>query len=187
MIVTISGKPGSGKSTVAKLLAEKLGFRYEDMGHRRRKLAEEKGITLAELNRIGEEERWTDDAVDEYQKKLGQTADRVVVSGRTSFFLIPNSVKVFLDVDESEGARRITMSHDEGRQSEAGEFDSLEKIRKTLAERIASDRRRYEKYYGIDVYDPSHYDLVIDTTNLSIEKVVERIVAFLNQQPSPPR
>lgn len=181
MIVTISGKPGSGKSTVAKLVAKKLGYRYEDIGHMRRKLAEERGMTLEELNRVGEKERWTDDAVDEYQRKIGQEADNLVISGRTSFHFIPKSVKVFLDVEEGEGVRRIHASRSAERKTEDRKFGTVEEVKRSLRERVASDLRRYERYYNVNVYDPKQYDLVVDTTGLSIEQVVDRVFSFIQQ------
>ncbi len=107
MIITISGQAGSGKSTVARMLAKKLGFKHYSMGDLRRKMALKKGITLAELNKLGEKEDFTDKDVDEHQKRLGEKEDNFVIDGRTSFHFIPHSVKVYLKAGIKERAKRV--------------------------------------------------------------------------------
>ena len=107
MIITISGMPGSGKTTVAKLLAKRLGYEHYSMGDLRGKMAMERGISIDELNKLGEKESWTDKEADDYQKKLGETEDNFVTDGRTGFHFIPHSRKIFLKVDLRIGAERI--------------------------------------------------------------------------------
>ena len=36
-------------------------------------------------------------------------------------------------------------------------------VEEGIRERMDSERKRYEKLYGINPYHPSHFDLVIDT------------------------
>jgi cytidylate kinase len=107
MIISISGAEGSGKSTIAKMLAEKLGWPRYYIGGIRREKAKERGLTLEEYNKLGETDPSTDLEVDEYQKKLGETQDNFIIEGRTSWHFIPHSFKIFLDVSFEEGARRI--------------------------------------------------------------------------------
>jgi CMP/dCMP kinase len=57
MIVTIDGPAGAGKSTVARQLAERLGFRYLDTGAMYRALtwlAMQRGLDLSQGQRLGE-------------------------------------------------------------------------------------------------------------------------------------
>lgn len=183
MIITISGMPGSGKSSVGKLLAKMLGMKRYYMGGMRREMAREKGMTLAELNRIGEKEDWTDKEVDEYQKELGKKEDNFVIEGRTSFFLIPNSVKVFLEVDEKVGAARILKDlRETGDKRNEGVEKNLEEVESSMKQRIGSDIKRYKKYYGVDITDRSHYDLIINTTKLTVEQVVGKIIEFVKKK-----
>ncbi|MFA6994826.1 MAG: cytidylate kinase family protein [Patescibacteria group bacterium] len=172
MIVSLSGALGSGKSTIAQMLADKLGWPRYYMGGLRRAAAEKKGMTLAEYNKLGETDIYTDQEVDEYQKKLGQTQDNFIIEGRTSWYFIPNSLKIYLDVDSEEGAKRIFSSlQKKNNRNEDRGLESVKAVRISGENRLASDRLRYQKYYNIDVNDKNHYDFYLDTTNLSPEQV----------------
>ncbi len=185
MIITISGLPGSGKSSVARALAKRLKMKRYYIGEMRREIARKKGLTLEELNRIGENEEWTDKVVDDYQKELGKKEDNFIIEGRTSFFMIPNSIKIFLDVDIREGAERIFREIKKGRsERNEGDFKTVEEMERSIKERIESDRKRYKKYYGIDFLNKSHYDMVIDTTHLEINQVVEKIMEMIKNPPN---
>ena len=176
MIITICGPAGSGKSSVSKLLAEKLGFRHYSMGDMRRKMAQETGITLAELNKIGEQEDFTDKDVDEYQKKLGETEDNFVIDGRMSWHFIPKSLKVYLDANIEVRSRR---EFENDKISE--KFRSLEEAKEGIQKRDESDILRYRKYYNLNVHDKAHFDLVIDTSNNTIEQTVNEILEYVKK------
>jgi cytidylate kinase len=181
MIITISGVPGSGKTTVGKLVAERLGMPFYSVGALRGKMALDRGITLDELNRIGEDDGTTDASVDDYQKELGKTEDNFVIEGRLSWHFIPQSFKVFLDCDPHEAARRIFNARrtESGREDEP-QYASEEEVAREIKVRIASDARRYRKYYDVDALDRSVYDLVLDTTGSAgpdaiVEQILERV------------
>ena len=171
MIITISGKPGSGKSSVGILVAKKLGFKYYCIGDLRREMAKKKGISLEELNKLGEKESFTDLDVDRFAEEKGKTEDNFVMVGRTSFHFIPNSIKFFLDVDQKTGAERI-FNHSRNDEKYNDLNEAIEKIRK----RHESDKVRYKKYYNLDVFNKKNYDYIIDTTNLTIKDVVDKII-----------
>jgi len=181
MIISISGTPGSGKTTIAKMLAEKLNYKYYYIGGVRREKAKKRGLTLEEYNQLGEKDFSTDLEVDEYQKELGKREDNFVIQGRTSFYFTPHSLKIFLDVKPEEGARRI-FNDLKNRHGEAKDFDSVSDVLKSNQERRKSDDLRYKKIYGLDVYDPRHYDFVLDTTNLNAERVFEKVYQFVKNR-----
>lgn len=177
MIITISGTPGSGKSTVGKMLAKKLQYKYYSIGAMRRAMAVERGLTLQQLNVLGEKESFTDHEVDEWQKKLGQTKDNMVVEGRTSFYFIPHSVKIFLTVDMLVAAKRTIHDFAHVRRFEASKhYATPQQLAHGFRHRIASDSRRYKKYYGLNIFLPKHYDLVIDTTKISPQDTLAKIL-----------
>lgn len=171
MIITISGEPGSGKSTIGKKLAEILGYDHYYIGQIRRDAAHKRGMTLAEYNKLGESSPETDIEVDNYQKNLGINNDNFVIEGRTSWFLIPDSIKIFISVDPVIGAQRVfkELQADNSR-NEDNDLKSVESVLESHRSREASDALRYKKYYNKNCSDKSNYDLVVDTTNLNQEE-----------------
>ncbi len=176
MIISISGAPGSGKSTIGKRLAKELNWPRYYMGGIRRQAAQDKGLTLAEYNKLGEVDDSTDLGVDEYQRILGKNEDNFVIEGRTSWYFIPHSFKIYLDVELGEGSKRI-FSHLQ-KNNERNEDDNLRTatdVLESAKKRVNSDKIRYKKYYGIDVYDPQNYDFYLDTTQLNENEVWELV------------
>ncbi|MBI2473155.1 AAA family ATPase [Candidatus Uhrbacteria bacterium] len=84
MIITITGIPGAGKSTIAKVLSKKLNVPWYSVGDLRGKMAKERGLTIDELNHLGETQDFTDKEVDQYQEKLGKEQDGFIMDGRLS-------------------------------------------------------------------------------------------------------
>lgn len=180
MIITISGTPGSGKSTVGKLLAKKFRYRYYSIGAIRRAMAKERGMTLQEFNVLGETKAFTDTEVDQWQAKLGREHDNLVVEGRTSFHFIPHAVKLFLAADLNVAAKRIFYDGAHARRFEASHhYQNPAELAHGLKHRIASDTRRYKKYYGLNIFLKRHYDFYLDTTKLTPTQTVRKIMAFL--------
>lgn len=181
MIITLNGYPGSGKSTVGKLLAEKLSIKRYAMGDLRREAATERGMTLEEWNKLGETSPETDLYIEEKVKKLGQEEDNFLLDSRTAFHYIPNSIKIFLDVKPEEGARRILDDIQAGDRNEQKQYASIEETIEANAERTESDNKRYEKYYGFRWDNLNDYDYVIDTTSAPAEQITDEIIQKINQ------
>jgi cytidylate kinase len=183
MIISISGNAGSGKSTVAVKLSKKLKWPRYYIGGIRREIARKQGLTLAEYNKLGEKNPATDIEVDEYQKKLGKTKDNFIIEGRTSWHFIPHSLKIYLDVSEEEGARRIFEElKSEHSRNEDKKLETLASALKSQRARKKSDKIRYKKYYGIDAYDKKNYDFVLDTTELDKSQVFDKIYDFIKSR-----
>ena len=135
MIITISGKAGSGKSTVAKLLSEKLSLKHYSIGDLMRAMAKEKGISLLELNSLAETDKSIDFELDEKLKELGKTKDNLVVDGRLTAYFIPNAdVRIFLETDDRVRAERILKDKREHEKSKDVN-EMIDKIKKKGRER----------------------------------------------------
>ena len=178
MILTIAGTPGSGKSTIAELLAKKLNLKHYSIGDFMRAQAKKRGITIAELNQQARTDRTIDDDNDKQLVELAKKEDNFVIDARLGWHFIPKSVKVLLMVSEDEAARRIFAA----RRPDEKEDTTLEKTKDEIRKRFASEQERYKKLYNLDYAEPVNYDLVIDTTKLTPEKVVQQIADFLKKR-----
>ncbi len=181
--ITISGKLGSGKSTVAKMLAEKLGYKHYSSGDFMRELAKERNMTLMQLSIQAEKDDSVDFVIDERQKKLGKNSDRFVLDARLGFYFIPGSYKIFLDVQENEAIKRVLngfKNKEPGRLAE-GLKEEFDDVLISLKNRRDSEKRRYKKLYGVDYEDINNYDLIIDTTNISPDEVVSKLIESMKK------
>lgn len=172
MRILLSGLSGTGSTTAAKRVAADLGLDYVYGGQIFRNLAKEKGISLEELaeslERNQEDEREIDRRLVEEGKR-----DNVLIESRTVGWIFPRevvAVRIWLTCDLAERLRRVQSREHHPRSAE------------NLLRREASDNRRYLALYGIQEGDFSPFDLVIDTTNLSVEDVVGRIEAFVKER-----
>lgn len=176
MILTINGKEGSGKTTVAKQLAEKLGYKRYYVGGMRRDAARKKGMTLEEFNTWSETHPEGDTHFDEMVTKLGNEENNFIIESRTAFHFIPHSIKIYLDVDLDIAARRIFNDDKLHSRNERDKINSLEEIKKGLQARTGSDNKRYKQYYDLDIHNPKQYDIVLDTSTLPPDAVTKRIL-----------
>lgn len=189
MIITISGFPGSGKSSVARFLAKKLDYERIYMGEFHRKIAKRKDLTLEEEQKLAENDPSIDHEVDNEIRKAVESGDDFIIESRTAAGLFrkwgikKRSVHVFLKCELVVGAKRI---FEQKRREGAGgrsekETGSEEEQLEDVKERMKSETSRYRKYYGFDCYDERLYDLVLDTTDLTVVQTVERIIDFLKK------
>ena len=189
MIITISGTPGSGKSTVAAILVEKLGAERIYVGGIRRELARQKGMTLQELNEYAKTHPETDVDVDEKAAAEARILDKknklVIVEGRTQFHFLPESLKVFMKVKPEEGAKRIwkdLQNKSAQQQRNEGNINSFEAMKKRIYEREKEDAARYKEFYNLDHRDESQYDLVIDTTTITAQEAADKIIKSIKNK-----
>jgi len=207
MIVAIDGPAGAGKSTVARRLAERLGFRYLDTGAMYRAvtwLAMQHSLPLGDGAPLGELAAANPVTFDESgrvwiagtdvtasirrsqidrnvpvvarhpevrgvmrdrQRELGEQGD-VVIEGRDIGTVVaPQAeVKVYLVADQSERAKRRMIDRPGiGRDALATD----------LKLRDESDAARMQ---------PAADAQEIDTTDLRVEDVVERIEAMVRER-----
>lgn len=171
-IITISGKPGSGKSSTADQVAELLGYSRYSSGDMVRNLLSREGMTLAEYNNQAADDHSLDEKIDQMLRSLRNKND-IVIDSRLGFYWLPESFKVYLDLDMQVATVRIFKDamHNNMR-TKAGEMaDSLDAVAKQVQSRMENEQRRFKELYGIDPYNSSNFDLVIDTSRHSPQTV----------------
>ncbi len=175
-IITIAGRPGSGKSTTAKMVAARLRFEHFSAGDLLRSIGKEMGLDILQTNLTAEENAELDRRVDQRLRDIGEKDDRQVVDSRLAWHWMPASFKVFLDLELREAAERIIGGMGEARlMSEHIPSDPAEYAH-VLQRRLDSEIRRYHRSYGVDPFDKHNFDLVVDTKVNNIEQAVDSVV-----------
>ncbi|OGG41378.1 hypothetical protein A2837_02575 [Candidatus Kaiserbacteria bacterium RIFCSPHIGHO2_01_FULL_46_22] len=175
-IITLAGKPGSGKSTTSKKLAERLGFERFSSGDLFRAIAKERAVDVLTINQTAETEKAIDLEVDEKLRQIGATKNNLVIDSRMAWHWMPYSFKVYLDLDILVAARRITAGMDLERMEAEHIPSDPNQYAVQLQERLNSETRRYESLYQQNPYDTENYDLIVDTSKHNPEEVVNIIL-----------
>lgn len=169
MILTIGGPPGSGKTTIARLLSERLGLKLVVIGDIFRAMAKERGLSLAEFGEVAAQDHTIDLMIDKRTVDLAQRGN-IVLEGRLAGVMMRTqkipSFKIWLAADIKERAKRIAERENE----------NPEDIVKRIQERESSEKERYRIIYDIDFDDRFIYDLVIDTSDITPEDIVKIIL-----------
>ena len=217
-IVAVDGPAGSGKSTVAKLVAKKLGYKYVDTGamyraltlkaiNNRINLEDERALVeLAKTSRIDllydkdDKPRVLLDDVDvtvpirdpevtnnvfylakvqdvrnemvALQRKIGQHSSCVLEGRDITTVVFPKACyKFYMDADVKERAKR---RYEELKK--AGKDVKYEEVEHDLVERDYRDKTR-----KCGPLKKSEDAILIDTTNMDIDEVVEKICAYIKK------
>lgn len=177
MNITITGDIGSGKSTVAKRVAELLGMDVIETGELYRKYSKEKGVDVLTQNKS---EDWSiDKKIDSDIERVGRERDNVIVVSRLAWHFIPNAIHIYLVVNPILAAKRITENKERVGESHNNWVETYwyNKERKTL------ELNRYRDMYGLD--DPSGYtksDIVIVIGKNDVEAVANCIVQSIQNK-----
>ncbi len=163
MIITISGPPGSGKSTVARTIAAAFDFDHTSGGDIFRSLAAERDLTVVEFNELAESEASFDQELDRRLREIARTEDDIVLESRLSGWMAGDyaDLKIWLDAPLSVRAKRIASREDV----------SVSQAKEETRTRETSEKKRYQDYYDIDFDDRSIYDLSVNTARWDPEAV----------------
>lgn len=180
MIITISGTPGSGKSTVAKAIAKELNLQHYSAGDFMREMAESQGISLMELTRQAGKDVSIDKEIDDRTKHLA-LKDDFVIDSRLAFHFIPKAVKIFLKADLTVAAQRTWKDITSQKRHTEQQLKSEKEVYDSIVKRQQSEIKRFKDYYGVDFLNAKNYNLVLDTTNLTIEESIKKVLEFVRK------
>ncbi len=171
-IITLSGKPGSGKSSTADRVAELLGYSRYSAGDLVRTIIRKRGITLDEYNQMATHDHTLDHEIDEELRNL-RTVKDIVIDSRLGFYWIPESFKVYLDLDMEVATARIFKDSvtNELREYSGDNDYSIQEVQKLVQGRLDNEKNRFKELYGVNPYSNTNFDLIINTSRHSPQTV----------------
>jgi len=169
--ITITGALYSGKSTVAKAISKALDYTYFNVGELQRKLAVEKGISITEYNKYMLDNN-LDYEVDNKTMEIGRSTEDFIFDARLAWYFIPDSFKIYLKIDLDVAVGRA-MNNERGKSEK---YASKQEATENITERRRLEVSRFKDIYNIDIDKHSNYDLVIDTSYISVEEVIEDVL-----------
>ncbi|WP_396613310.1 (d)CMP kinase [Haloferax sp. S1W] len=172
MLLTVSGPPGSGKSTTAAALAEAFDLEHISGGDIFRELAAERDMSAVEFNKLAEEDDQIDRDLDRRLRDIALERDDVLLESRLAGWLAGDAadLRFWLDAPVDVRAERIADREDK----DAGT------AREETVTREKSEALRYEEYYDIDITDLSIYDVALNTARWGPKEVTAICTAVVD-------
>lgn len=166
MIIAIAGFAGSGKTTLGRALAKKLGYRMVSPSFK--DLAAKEGVSLMEFQKKAEKDRSIDLKFDDYIKEEAKKGNCVITTWLGPW-MSKADLRVWLFAPPGVRAKRIA-ERDKTSIANAG---------KQIKMRENQNRRRYLKLYRIDIFDTSDFDVSFNSSKFSPEEMADAIVKIM--------
>jgi len=168
--IAISGLGACGKNTVSHIVAKKLGFKVVEPTFKT--LAQRENISLMEFQKRANLDFDIDKKFDEALKDECKNGKCVIATWLGPWMSLRPTFRVWLDVPLTLRAKRVM-----GRDSFANIQEALVHLKKRDEDNIS----RYKKVYGIDILNHKNFDLIVDASNISAEKVAQIIIDKFSQ------
>lgn len=164
MHITLTGNLGSGKSTLSKILEADYGYEIFSTGKVIRKIAEEHGLSVLEMNELMNKDPKYDHEIDDTTARISRENPEksILFDSRLAWHFVDKSFKVFLSVSLDVAANRVKADASRG---DVENYNSLEEAKQQLKKRAETEDVRYKELYGIEYFNYSNYNLVLDSTD----------------------
>lgn len=172
LLITVSGPPGCGATTLCTQLADAMGCPYISGGDIFRELAERRGLTLTQLTAKAQEsdeyDRWLDRRLRDIAEEWGASNKPCLLESRLAGWLAGNraDLRIWLDAPNEVRKERI---------SDRAETAAEMRVREV------SEANRYESYYDVDIADRQFYDIQLNTARWSKQAVFEIVRTAIEQ------
>ena len=170
--ITISGQIATGKTTLYKALGEKLGWHTFSTGQFFRDYAQKHDLDLE----AGEEQSAKiTKKVDFQVRDLLKTKSQIIVEGWLAGIMAANT----------PGVLRILLTCQSPKRQERfakREKVSVQEAAKRINERDSNWLAQIKKiYHRDDIFDPKHYDLIINTTDQEPEAILAQVLSIVQK------
>lgn len=170
MIITIGGLAGTGTTTLAEVLSEKLDIPYISAGFIFREMAAERGMSVLEFSEFAEGNDDIDKEIDKRQALKAKTAENLILEGRLSAFFVDNAdLRICLMTPFDVRSKRIAQREDK----------SVEVAKEEIITREKSEALRYMEIHNIDISNMEIYDIIINTDSFDPQSISEIIIQTL--------
>ncbi len=190
-IICIGREYGSGGRIISEIISEKLGVSVYGKTILN-KIAEEKSMNLDELKKYDEKSRniflsrsvggysnSPEDNVAQMQfdflKEKADSGESFVVLGRCASYILrdnPNIIKIFITADMPEKIDHVSKI-----------FQIPLDDAQLLIQKENKKRKSYHNYYSKEKWgDSRHYDIIINSSKLGIEKTADMLVEYINER-----
>ena len=172
VVVVVSGQPGCGNSTVAKLVAKRLKLKHFSVGDYNKKHAKgrtetDKSIAMWDPKRGTKKFHNKSDALARKKARQGN----IVIDAKLGIRMIKSDFSVWLKAPRTVRAKRYAKR---GRTS-------FKEAMKKLKEKERLERKNFKKIYGFDYFSQEKKaDIVINTSNKIPKKIVDLIIKKLS-------
>ena len=168
MHITLTGNLGSGKSTLSKILESQYGYEIFSTGKVIRQIASDHGGSVIEMNKLMEKDHTYDHEIDNTTARISrENPDKnILFDSRLAWNFVEKSFKVFLSVSLDVAAIRVNADSTRGGVEN---YESLEEAKRKLKERAEVEDKRYKEIYGIEYFNMSNYNLILDSTDCAPE------------------
>ncbi len=173
MNIAIGGLSGSGKGTLAKLIAKKLNLKGPfSAGDIFRKMAKENGYSLEEFHKIVKENPEYDKKIDEEIKFLSFKEDGAVFEGRLPPYICNAQLKIYLECPLETRAERV---------AKRDKIPFKEALQKTKF-RDNENHERFKNLYGIDTNNLSIFDLILDSEKNAPQELLSQVLNYIKKK-----
>ena len=177
VLLTVSGHPGSGTTTLVEKICQKKNWKSLNGGQVFRASANERGVSLEEFSILCDNEPDVDKSLDNalISSMLEDDGPEIVESRLSGWWAYQHEIsciRLWLSVTIEERANRVVMR--EGGTHE----DAISRIR----ERMDSDQKRYNNLYGISLEDMTPYNMIIETDTLNANEVADIVEKEINKR-----
>jgi cytidylate kinase len=171
VVIVVSGRPGCGNSTVAKLLAKRLKLKHFSVGDYNKNHAasgSETDRSIAMWDPKIATKKFHNDSDALARKKARQ--GNIVIDAKLGIKLIKSDFSVWLKAPKTVRAKRLAKR----------DKTSLKEAMKNLNKKETLERSNFKRIYNFDYFSQEkEADFVINTGNKKPKKIVDIIMRGL--------